>query len=301
MTTETNRVSVCICTYKRPHMLQHLLAEVCAQETGGLFTHSIVVADNDHLKSAEPVVSEFAVTSRVPVTYCVQPRQNIALTRNKAIENADGNFIVFIDDDEFPEKRWLVTLFKACEEYRVDGAVGPVVCHFPTKPPDWVIRGRFYQRSTYSTGLIVDWRKGRTNNLLIKREILTNVEQPFRPEFRTGEDQDFFRRMIERGHKFVWCNEAVVYEDVPPVRWKRTFMIKRALLQGATSSLHPTFGIRDMARSAVAFLTYALLLPFTLVLGHHKFMKVLIKLFDHLGALLAALGINPIKAAYVTD
>ena len=29
--------------------------------------------------------------------YCVEPRQNIALTRNKAIEHAKGDFIAFID------------------------------------------------------------------------------------------------------------------------------------------------------------------------------------------------------------
>ena len=67
--------------------------------------------------------------------------------------------------------------------------------------------------------------------------------QPFRPEFLTGEDQDFFRRMIDRGHVFVWCDEAVAYEVVPPVRWRRTFMLRRALLRGRISLLHPTFGL----------------------------------------------------------
>jgi len=52
--------------------------------------------------------------------------------------------------------------------------------------------------------------------------------------------------MIERGHAFVWCNEAVVYEVVPPVRWRRTFMLRRALLRGKVSPLDPTFGSRDI-------------------------------------------------------
>ena len=62
------------------------------------------------------------------------------------------------------------------------------------------------------------------------------MHQPFNPEFRQGEDQDFFRRMIDHGHVFIWCNEAVAYEVVPPIRWKRTFMLKRALLRGASES-----------------------------------------------------------------
>ena len=35
-------------------------------------------------------------------------KQNIALARNKAIENAKGDFIAFIDDDEFPLDQWLL-------------------------------------------------------------------------------------------------------------------------------------------------------------------------------------------------
>ena len=52
-------ICVCVCTYKRPLMLTRLLTELNRQETGGLFTYSIVVADNDEAKSAEPTVTEF--------------------------------------------------------------------------------------------------------------------------------------------------------------------------------------------------------------------------------------------------
>src|SRR5208337_800579 len=110
-------ISVCICTYKRPRFLKRLLGKLADQETGGLFTYSVVVADNDQLQSAKAVVSDFAARSTVPVTYCVEPQQNISLTRNKAIENATGDFIAFIDDDEFPTKRWLLALFEACGKY----------------------------------------------------------------------------------------------------------------------------------------------------------------------------------------
>ena len=106
---ETNHINVCICTYKRPPLLKRLLEELGGQDTSGLFTYSIVVADNDYLQSAKPIVDDFTATSSVPIKYCVEPRQNIALARNKAIENVNGDFVAFIDDDEFPTKRWLLT------------------------------------------------------------------------------------------------------------------------------------------------------------------------------------------------
>ena len=100
---KTSHISVCVCTYKRPEFLKRLLEELANLETEGRFTFSIVVADNDRLRSAEALVSNFAAGSSAPVTYCAEPEQNICLARNRAIENATGDMIAFIDDDEFPE------------------------------------------------------------------------------------------------------------------------------------------------------------------------------------------------------
>lgn len=296
----TQHICVCICTYKRPQLLRRLLSKLADQETGGLFTYSIVIADNDRLESAQHVVSEFASSCAVPIKYYVETRQSIALTRNKAIENASGDFVAFIDDDEFPRRNWLLTLLNTCRQYGVDGVLGPVKPHFDTQPPRWVVRGRFYERSTYPTGLVIDWRKGRTGNVLLRKELFTSCAQPFNPDFRQGEDQEFFHRAIQKGFKFVWCDEAVAYETVPPIRWKRTFMLRRALLRGAMEPRTPNFGARDIAKSLVATPTYALALPFTLMVGHHTFMSLLVRLFDHLGKLLALLGINLVKEPYVT-
>jgi succinoglycan biosynthesis protein ExoM len=158
-----------------------------------------------------------------------------------------------------------------------------------------------YDRPTYPTGFVIDWRKGRTGNVLLKREVFAAGEQHFRPEFRTGEDQDFFRRAIEKGHVFIWCDEAVAYETVPPIRWNRTFLLKRALLRGATSLNHPTLGAADIAKSLVAIPAYSVTLPLALLAGQRWFMPCVVKLFDHLGRILALMGIHPVKDAYVTE
>ena len=159
VTDNASHISVCVCTYKRPGLLKRLLEELDRQETGGRFTFSVVVADNDSLHSAETVVRDFAARSAVPIRYCTEPRQNIALTRNKAIENAGGDFVAFIDDDEFPDGRWLLTLFEACRDYHAAGVIGPVKRHFDDPPPAWVVEGRFYERPTYSTSLIALGRR----------------------------------------------------------------------------------------------------------------------------------------------
>jgi len=298
---EPKHICVCVCTYKRPGPLRRLLKELETQETAGLFTCSVVVADNDEARSAEVVVSQFATASPLVVRYCVEPRQNIALARNKAMENAEGDFVAWIDDDEFPAKDWLLTLFRTCREYQVDGVLGPVVRYFDQTPPEWLVRSCFYQRRINPTGTPVHWQEARTGNVLSKREIYDHSASPFQPQFRAGEDQDFFRRQIEAGRKFIWSANAVVYEVVPPARWRRSFMLRKALLRGSTAALQPSCDAVNIAKSVVAVPLYTLALPLAMLLGQHRFMTLLVKLCDHLGKLMALVGVNPIRDQYVTE
>src|SRR4051812_5167014 len=113
------RIAVCICTFKRLEFLRRLLRALDQQETAGRFTLTVVVADNDAAQSARGVVEEFSNRS-FKLIYCAEPRQNIALARNKALQNAEGDFIAFIDDDEFPADDWLQELLATCEKYRAD-------------------------------------------------------------------------------------------------------------------------------------------------------------------------------------
>jgi glycosyltransferase involved in cell wall biosynthesis len=298
MPTKTEHISVCVCTFKRPDLLKRLLAGLDRQRAEGLFSYSVVVADNDSMQSARKVVAEFGVTSSLPVIYCVEPEQNIALVRNKALENAKGDFVAFIDDDEFPHEDWLHNLFKACRAFEADGVLGPVQPHFEHEPPKWVVKGKFYERPTHKTGSILHWTNTRTGNVLFKREVFSGNGNMFRKEFGMGgEDKDFFRRMMSKGFRFVWCSEAPVYEVVPPHRCKRSFMLRRALLRGKI----PHFSTLDIIKSIIAIPLYSASLPILFLSGHHRFMKYLIKDFDHIGRILALCGIDTIKQKYVIE
>ncbi len=299
MTTQASHINVCICTYKRSEFLKRLLNDLRHQETGGRFTYSIVVCDNDHLRSAEALVADFAATSNIAVKYCVEPQQNIALARNRAVQNTIGDYVAFIDDDEFPKSNWLRNLFAACEEYGVDGVLGPVKPAFEDGVPQWIVKGRFYDRECHETGLVLVPSQTRTGNVLLKAAVLRDINPPFRPEFRAGEDVDFFSRAIKQGRVFIWCNEAVVYETVPPSRWTRMHLLKKALLRGACAALRPTVGVSNITASIVAVVVYGLALPFVVLLGQHRFMDLMIRLCHHVGKLLALLGINPIAEPYV--
>jgi len=77
-------------------------------------------------------------------------------------------------------------------------------------------------------------------------------------------------------------------------------MLKRALFRGKIARNYPDSGTFDVMRSLLAVLIYTLFLPISVFIGQHVFMKYLIKSFDHLGKILAYLGIDVIREKYVT-
>jgi succinoglycan biosynthesis protein ExoM len=292
---QTRHISVCICTFRRPELLKELLDKLNNQRTDGQFAYSVVVADNDPEQSARPVVKTASCSSRVRLTYCSEPQQNIALARNKALAHAEGDFIAFIDDDEYPEDDWLLNLFKTCEAYQVDGVLGPVKPYFEADPPQWVTKGKFFDRPNFDTGYRMNWDQARTGNVLFKRDILDSVDVPFRSQFDTaGEDIDFFRRMMQNGRTFIWCREAVVHEVVPASRCNRRYLLRRALLRGSNFPKHPTHRLRNATRSLIAVPCYTLALPVLALFGQHVFLKYLIKLLDHSSRLLAYAGLSSV-------
>jgi glycosyltransferase involved in cell wall biosynthesis len=293
-------VSVCVCTYQRPVWLRRLLLDLGRQETRGLFAFDIVVADNDAAESGRAVATELAAASPVKIRYCVEPRRSIAHVRNQTLAQSHGDAIAFIDDDEFPHDGWLLNLFQCWQKSGVAGVLGPVRPSFDENAPAWVKKGGFYDRPEHQTGFVMPWQECRTGNVLFARSITEGINPVFNPDFGTGgSDVEFFRKMMEAGHKFIWCNEAVVSEVVPPSRWNRRVMMKRALLRGGNSFRHPAGRCKNLAKAVVAVPLYAAALPFLQLAGHHLFMRYLVKLCDHSGRLLAPLGIHPVRQRHM--
>lgn len=298
MPPDPEHICVCICTYRRPRLLLRLLRGVAAQETGGLFTTSVVVVDNDAGRSAEWLATSFNGSGGPPVRYFHEPVRNISLARNRAVRMAQGEYLAFIDDDEFPENDWLLRLYETRHRWNADAVLGPVMPHFETEPPGWVVRSRLCERDRFRTGTrLLSPELTRTGNVLIRSVLCREREGPFDPgRGRSGgEDHDFFQWLLERGGSLYWCDEAPVYESVPPDRLKRGYFLKRGLLRGSLSGRDGSLASYGTVKSIVAVGLYAAAMPLLALLGHHYLMTYLTKECDHIGKLLGLCGVSVVR------
>ena len=294
-------IDICLCTFKRPRLLPPLLERLDALETGNLFDYRIIVIDNDRNETARPVAMSCRKSMHHVLHYAVEPEQNIAVARNRAISESQGHYVVFIDDDELPEKSWLIRLYQTLIDYRADGVLGPVMPLYCNRPPHWVIRGRFFERPRHSTGHVLHWTQSRTGNVLFSKEVFAAEPPWFDPKYGSGgEDRQFFKKKIGQGFVFVWCDQAVVYEIIPAKRWHPTVLMKRAFLRGKMACVAATSRPKSVLYSLFAMVIYTSMAPFFFLAGYHCFMHYLIKDLDHIGKVLTFIGIDLVKENYIS-
>jgi glycosyltransferase involved in cell wall biosynthesis len=265
------------------------------QATNGQFTYSIIIVDNDRDLSARQIVAEISNTSLISIKYLFETRQNISLARNKAIESAQGAYIAFIDDDEFPSNTWLNNLYMAFKTYKPNGGVlGPVFPYYPEGTPKWLIKSKICDRPNHPTGTILNWNMTRSGNVLLSQAILVKNKFYFDEKYgRTGgEDKEYFKMLMENGYTFIWCREAEVYEIIYPERSTLSHYLYRNLMNGGvTANSMGKYPIKYFIRSLISLLCYGLLLIASLFTGKHNIYKYFIRVVYDFGRVMGCLGI----------
>ena len=229
--------SVCIATYKRPKLLQELLRSVINQVLPVDVTLEIIVVDNDPGGSADQTVRQFHCTGQIRLLFFRQNIKNISITRNIAVRNSTGIYLLFIDDDEVACPDWIVKLLRTLKEYDADGVFGPVMPRFDQSAPEWMKKGVLQLSGTVlETATGTEAKTMWSGNCLVRASLLRELEGPFDPEYGItgGEDSELFAKLNRRGAKFVYCREAYVFEYWPSERMQASYLVKRGLRWGNT-------------------------------------------------------------------
>jgi succinoglycan biosynthesis protein ExoM len=295
-------LSLCICTYRRPERLAALLDDLCRQQ---VLPDEVIVVDNDAAGSARAVVErQRAASAAFPIHYDIQPERGIALTRNRTVAMASGDWVAFVDDDERAPAAWLRQLVDAAARYGADAVLGPVVPVVPDHAPAWIRRGSFYDFPRMASGTIVPLNRLRFGNALLRGAPLRAQPGPFNPAYglMTGEDGDLLARMVRDGAKVVWCDEAIVTEPVEAARLSLRWLLQRALSGGqefARKTLAGTYGsvgvvgrVRLFLRALAQLLAASALALLCWPLGRHRAAQWLTRAAANLGKLSIFWGWN---------
>ena len=279
-------LSVCIATYRRTERLAALLDDLARQT---LLPEQVVVVDNDAGGSARSVI-EHCNGAGVPyeLRYGIQPERNIALTRNVSVSMANGELLVFVDDDQRAPATWLRQLVDCATANDADAVLGAVEPVVPADAPAWVHRGNFYDFPKLSTGQPVPLNRLRIGNALVRGSLLRSLPGPFdvRYGLATGEDADMLIRLVNQGARIVASAEAKVQEPIERARLKLRWLLQRGFSGGqefarkATTGKYGTmsaltrsaFYVRAGAQLGIA----ALLSIFMLPVGRHHCVHWLI-------------------------
>jgi succinoglycan biosynthesis protein ExoM len=232
----SDRVTIAVLTYRRPRDLAELLPALVGQAGEVDEDVEILVVDNDPDAGAADLVRQLGADADAPVRYAHEPVPGIAAARNRALDEAAAETLIFIDDDERPTPGWLVQLLKIHARYRAVAVVGPVVSRYDSPPSRWVAAGGFFDRRRLPTGTRVS--VAATNNLLLDLAWVRRKGLRFDTRFGlTGGSDDLFTRQVHgHGGHMIWCDEAVVIDVVPASRLTRDWVLRRSYRIGNASS-----------------------------------------------------------------
>lgn len=213
------RVSVIVPTYNNADILPKCLDALMAQD----FPHDqyeIIVVDDGSRDATSQIVSQY--TQKTPlVQYLYQPNQGPASARNQGVRRANGDIIMFTDDDCEPERNWVTEMYRPFRES--NGEIAAVKGAYRTRQKNVIARfaqtefeNRYRRMRNIQYIDFVD-----TYAAAFRRETFLSLNG-FDTRFpvANNEDVEFSYRMASKGHKMVFNPNAIVYHKHPDTIYK---------------------------------------------------------------------------------
>jgi glycosyltransferase involved in cell wall biosynthesis len=201
------RLSVVIPTYNRRDRLERVLVALSTQTTPPL--EIVVVSDgstdgtNDYIRSGE---------TPVPVVAVVQDNAGPAAARNRGLDTARGEIVLFIDDDVVPAPDLVEQHVRAHLASSDDVVViGPMLNPDDAELSPWVAweQHQLYKQYDAMRRRVYDctFRQFFTGNASVPRQRVIDVGH-FDTNFRRAEDVELAFRLHQAGVGFLFVAEA---------------------------------------------------------------------------------------------
>ncbi|KAF3888445.1 MULTISPECIES: hormogonium polysaccharide biosynthesis glycosyltransferase HpsE [Nostocales] len=131
--------TVAIPTYNGESRLPELLERLRNQLNTEDISWEIIVVDNNSTDNTAIVVKNYQASWQCPyrLKYCFEAQQGAAYARQRAVEEAQGTLIGFLDDDNYPALDWVAAAYAFGQNNPKAGAYGSQVHgEFEVEPPE---------------------------------------------------------------------------------------------------------------------------------------------------------------------
>jgi len=119
-------LTVAIPTYNGASRVPLVLEKLRSQINTENISWEIIVVDNNSSDNTAKIVQDYhsLFSELVPLRYFFEPEQGSAFARLKAVREARGTYIGFLDDDILPTENWVSAAYSFCQTHPQAGAVG---------------------------------------------------------------------------------------------------------------------------------------------------------------------------------
>ncbi len=240
------RLTLAVPTHNRAATLGETLASLAAQSLPAGGEAECIVIDNNSTDRTPAVVAAAAARAPFAMRRVFEARPGSSFARNRAVDEAAGDFILFIDDDAVADSNWAALMLDAMERRGLDAACGMVLPRWEVMPPRWLgpslyVRFAVHDQHAIAAAPLKDaevLRNYFSANAGFRRECFTRFGR-FREDLGvvggnpiSGEDTELFARIIEGGGAMGFVAEARVHHLVPATRMNPKYLRHKAFAFG---------------------------------------------------------------------
>ena len=241
--------SVAIRTYNRATHLKTLLERLRNQLNTEKIVWEIVIIDNNSTDNTAELIRDYQEfwPQAYPLRYFLETQQGASFARKRAIQEAKGQLIGFLDDDNFPHSNWVAAAYNFSKNHPQAVAYGSrILGLFEVEPPPnfkriesfLALKDRGLQPNLYKPK-VLSLPPGA--GLVVKRQVwldhvpknLTLLGPVGESLVGKGEDFEALLYLAEVGE--IWYNpDMVIDHEIPPERLKKDYLIKLIRSVGLT-------------------------------------------------------------------
>ncbi len=230
--------SVIMCTYNRDKYIYNVLKSI-ADNKISKDQYEIVLVNNNSNDNTEAECNRFTTDfPDVKFRYFIERNQGLSYARNRGIQEAYGDLLVYVDDDALINNEYLQTYITFFEEHpEIDAAGGPIIPKYETEEPSWMstftrqlITGKLYlgdkvrefPSQSFPGGGNAAYRKS-----VFDKVGLFNVELGRKGDSLIGaEEKDIFDKMTTLGMRFFYLPNAILYHLIPEKKLTKEYFDK---------------------------------------------------------------------------